>query len=43
MRAMVLYDQADITRAPLRLEEVVDPRPGPGEVHVRTGSESCAR
>ena len=35
MRAMVLHDQADITRAPLRLEEVPDPQPGPGEVRIR--------
>ncbi|MGI5819227.1 MAG: zinc-dependent alcohol dehydrogenase family protein [Armatimonadota bacterium] len=35
MRAMVLHEQADITDEPLKLEEVPDPEPGPGEVRLR--------
>lgn len=35
MRAMVLYDNAPIEGAPLRLRELPDPEPGEGEVRVR--------
>lgn len=35
MKAMVLHEQADITEKPLKLEEVPDPEPGPGEVRVK--------
>ncbi|MEA3400461.1 MAG: zinc-dependent alcohol dehydrogenase family protein [Armatimonadota bacterium] len=35
MRAMVLHEQSDIAQEPLRLEEVEDPEPGPGEVRLK--------
>lgn len=35
---MVLHEQADITKAPLRLEEVPDPQPGAGEVRLRVSA-----
>ncbi len=35
MRAMVLHEQAQIETRPLRLEEVPEPRPGPGRVRLR--------
>jgi D-arabinose 1-dehydrogenase-like Zn-dependent alcohol dehydrogenase len=35
MKAMVLNQIAPIEQSPLRLEELSDPVPGPGEVRVR--------
>ena len=35
MRACVLHRQAPIAEAPLALEEVPDPKPGPGDVLIR--------
>ncbi len=35
MRAMVLHEQADIAEKPLKLEEVPDPEPGPGQVRMK--------
>lgn len=35
MRAMLLHHTAPITTAPLRLEDVADPDPAPGEVLIR--------
>lgn len=35
MKAMVLREQAAIEQKPLRLEELPDPAPGPGEVRLR--------
>jgi len=35
MRAMVLHEQAMIEEEPLRLEEVPDPEPEPGEIRVK--------
>jgi len=34
MQAMVLRDIAPIEASPLRLAEVTDPQPGPGEVRI---------
>lgn len=35
MKAMVLREQAPIEQEPLKLEELPDPEPGPGEVRLR--------
>jgi len=35
MKAMVLHEQRAIEEAPLRLEEVPKPQPGPGEILIR--------
>lgn len=43
MKAMVLHEIADIETSPLRLEEVDDPRPGPGEVRVRVAACGLCR
>lgn len=43
MKAMVLNEQADITEAPLRLEDVPTPEPGPGEVRVRVSTCGVCR
>ena len=40
MRAMRLHEQAKIDSAPLRMEDVATPEPGPGEVRVRV--RACA-
>ena len=40
MKAMVLRGCAGIETAPLRLETVSDPHPGPGEIRVRV--RACA-
>jgi len=43
VRAIVLRAQAPIERAPLRLEEVARPLPGPGEVLVRVAACGICR
>lgn len=35
MRGMVLFENADIHSSPLRMTELPDPQPGPGEVRLR--------
>lgn len=43
MQAMVLEEIADIATSPLKLADVPDPEPGPGEVRLRVGCCAVCR
>jgi len=43
MRAMVLHQQDEIENSPLRLEEVEQPQPGPGQIRIKVAACGLCR